>query len=171
MKNKFGLYDASVGYYGYAVKASHVQLNLVTGQKDTAADILAYALEIMEDPETQSLIASKHGELVGRQAAYAETAQPTVESLATKLNYNNAIGAPLLSLDEEVSNFRNTTSDQVVREVQELVRAPAFLDIRGHANALDAIPPIDVVASMALPAGKGKLNFQSSDRQSRRVPR
>jgi len=153
---KYGLYAASFGHQGYYSITPSFNLTLVTGKKEQAVEVLEYALEIIRDPETLSSIAERHEEWVEKSVSGMEVSQPKIEGLASVMNDRHAIGASLYSYDKIIDDFRKTTADQVADVIKELNECPIFLDLRGHSEALDALPPIEIVDAWRSSPNRGK---------------
>jgi len=157
VKDKYGLYVADMNYHGWATNTPAVMLRLTTGRKDKIKDATQYALEILQEHATRDLLASRHWSSVEYQATQQEINQTTIQQHASFLNSVQAIGAPLLSRQEIIDNFRKVTAADMIAVLEGLNSSPMFLNIRGHKDALDILPSIDVVDSWrAAPAGQPK---------------
>ena len=145
--SRFGLYTAFVGYDGFFNPGAKISLCTNVGEKEKSTDVLNYALDIMQDSSTSNHIAEMHGNLVAHTVNDISITQSTVESEATWLNNLSAIGAALPSYQEKIAMVEDTTPDELVESIKTLNASHAFLNARGHADALDTVPSIDVIDS------------------------
>jgi predicted Zn-dependent peptidase len=170
LTERFGLYAAHMGCGGWPSKQPSIGVTILTGQKENASAALEYALEIIMSPQTLEAAASNHEDLVARKIQEIEVEQPTLEQLAVRLN--NCIGGemPLFSPADRIEKLQEVEPDQVRDVIKALRTSSMFLNVRGHAGALDAVPPIDVIdAWRAEPAALAAIKTSDHKKMSPRL--
>ncbi|MER2520831.1 MAG: hypothetical protein ABTQ34_09140 [Bdellovibrionales bacterium] len=106
-----------------------------------------------QDEKVIKQIATNH-HLVGAALNSIEISQPRVEIIASSINFARIIGDPLHSRNEKIARYRDTPPKQVAEAIRGFCRSPAFLDVRGHHDALSSVPSIDTINSWR---GKGPI--------------
>ncbi|MGE3622503.1 MAG: M16 family metallopeptidase [Bdellovibrionales bacterium] len=145
VQNRFGAYSTWLSYKGWLTPLPSVQLTVKTGEKAKAADALAFAVEVMQDPKTMELLEQKHDKLIGRRINDIEVFQPPLQEMTSGIHLYNDLNIPFFTDEESIAQYKRVSPADIAMAVTRLNTSLAFLEVRGHHDALDAIPSIDLV--------------------------